>query len=268
MTLRSRPLVSVIVCVYNGDKFLRETLDSALAQSMADLEVLAVDDGSTDGSLDLLNSYDQPRLRIIRRQHAGVVAALNAGLEGARGEYIAFLDQDDLWAADKLEAHCRAFDDCPDLDLTFSWYQLVNENSGLIGVHPRQCYGRFTYDSLLSDYVIGPTSTAVMKLEALRRSGLADPAFRAYYDVDLFLRTALLRPGNIAVIPRRLTMYRRHSGQMSKDWRSLQQEWRRLLSKHRRIAPEATALAQRFPKRPFEVGLRPDSPTTCVALGG
>jgi len=244
MKLRQHPRVSVVVCVYNGARFLRETLDSAFAQSMPDFEVLAVDDGSTDGSPELLESFNEPRLRVIRREHAGVGATLNAGLDAAVGEFVAFLDQDDLWAAGKLEAHCRFFDECPDIDLTFSWYRLVDEKSGGIGVRPRRSYGRFSYGSLLRDYVIGPTSTTVMRRGVLRESGPVDPVFGAYYDVDLFLRAALLRPGNVAVIPQELTMYRRHSGQMSRNWRALSQEWRHLLDKLHHIAPDETASAE------------------------
>ena len=108
-------------------------------------------------------------------------------------------------------------------------------------MHPRDRCGRFSYSDLLRDYVIGPTSSAAVRTEALRTTGLADPRFSAYYDVDLFLRTALLRPDNVGAIPSPLTFYRRHGSQMSKDWVFLQGEWRRLLEKHRRLAPAATA---------------------------
>jgi glycosyltransferase involved in cell wall biosynthesis len=243
---RANPLVSIVICVYNGERFLRETLDSVLAQRISDIEVLAVDDGSTDRSLELLESYDEPRLRIVRLQHAGVVSALNAGLELARGEFIGFLDQDDLWASHKLDEHCRTFNEHPDVDLTFSWYRLLDEESNELGLCPRRCHGRFSYSSLLRDYVIGPTSTVVMRREALNRTGLADPAFSGYYDVDLFLRTSLVRPDNVAAVPSALTFYRRHRAQMSKDWRFLRKEWYQLLHKFRRLAPESTVPVERF----------------------
>lgn len=241
MPSQSSPAASVIICVYNGEGFLRETLESLFSQSMSDFEALAVDDGSTDGSLDVLESFQCPRLRIVRREHAGVVPTLNAGLEIARGEFIAFLDQDDVWAPDKLEEHRRVFQECRDLDLTFTWYRLLDADSNELRVHPRERSGRFSYRGLLCDYAIGPTSAAAVRTEALRKTGIADPQFSAYYDVDLFLRVALLRPDNVGAIPSPLTFYRRHSSQMSKHPAFLQREWRRLLEKHRQLAPAATA---------------------------
>jgi len=241
MTPQSSPTASVVICVYNGERFLRETLDSVLSQTMADFEVLALDDGSSDASLKVLESVRDPRLRIIRREHAGVVPTLNAGLETARGDFIAFLDQDDVWAPTKLEEHHRCFRSHPDLDLTFTWYRLVDTYSNKLGFRPQDQRGTFSYSSLLRDYVIGPTSTAALRRKVLSKTGLADPDFSAYYDVDLFLRTALLRPANVAAIPTALTFYRRHSAQMSKDWVLLRREWNRMIDKFRRLAPAETA---------------------------
>jgi glycosyltransferase involved in cell wall biosynthesis len=95
------PLVSVIIPVYNGARFLRAALESVLAQTYRNFEVIVVDDGSVDDSGVIAQSF--PEVRYIHQTNQGVAAARNHAIEVARGEYFAFLDQDDLWTADKLK---------------------------------------------------------------------------------------------------------------------------------------------------------------------
>lgn len=236
---RRPPAVSVIICVYNGVAFLRETLASVCRQTMADFEILAVDDGSTDGSRELLLAYPDPRLTVLDHPHGGAVRALNAGLSAARGRYIGILDQDDLWLPGKLEAHCSVLDAEADVDLTFSWYAIIDEDSKPIGLCSPRSRGRFEFAALLEDYVIGPNCSAIVRREALIQAGPADPSFPRLYDFDLFLGTALLRPRNVAAIPAELTLYRRHGNQLSADWEAMREEWDRVVEKFRHAAPEA-----------------------------
>jgi glycosyltransferase involved in cell wall biosynthesis len=111
---KPRPPVSVIVPVYNGERFLTEALDSILAQTYSDFELIVVDDGSTDRSREIAQSY--PSALHIRQDHAGTAAARNRGLQSAGGDFIAFLDHDDLWLPDKLASQMAAFEANPDLD--------------------------------------------------------------------------------------------------------------------------------------------------------
>jgi glycosyltransferase involved in cell wall biosynthesis len=97
----TEPLVSVVIAAYNAAQFLPETLDSVFAQTYGSLEVIVVDDGSTDGTRTLLEAYP-PRIRLIRQAHGGLAAARNAGLRAANGDFIALLDADDLWLPEKI----------------------------------------------------------------------------------------------------------------------------------------------------------------------
>src|SRR5688572_13312922 len=98
----SLPLISCVVPVFNGERYLSETLESIFAQSYRPLEVIVADDGSTDRTPDTVAGYGD-RIRYLKQENAGASAARNLGLEAARGEFIAFLDADDLWHAEKLQ---------------------------------------------------------------------------------------------------------------------------------------------------------------------
>src|SRR4051794_39471252 len=111
----SAPTVSCIVPVFNGERYLREALDSILAQSHSALDVLVVDDGSTDDSAPLAKSYGD-RLRYFFQPNAGPAAARNVGLAAARGEFVAFLDADDRWHPHKLTLQLARFGARPELD--------------------------------------------------------------------------------------------------------------------------------------------------------
>src|SRR5690349_2600271 len=100
----SAPLVSVVIPVFDGEAYLAAAIESALAKTYARVEVIVVDDGSTDGSASVAARYD---VRLVRQSNRGVSAACNAGVEAARGELIAFLDADDLWPPERLEIQAR-----------------------------------------------------------------------------------------------------------------------------------------------------------------
>ncbi len=111
-----KPLVSCIVPVFNGERYLAEALDSIFAQTWRPVEVIVVDDGSTDGSAQIAAGYGA-EVSYIHQANAGPAAARNRGLDAARGEFIAFLDADDLWHKEKLVRQMAHFDARPELDL-------------------------------------------------------------------------------------------------------------------------------------------------------
>ena len=113
------PLVSVLIPAWNVAPWLAECLDSVLAQSMADFECIIVDDGSTDTTLQVIQSFTDPRIRLIHQENAGVSAARNRALDEAKGQFIAFLDADDLWEFCFLEKLLAALEQNPGADLAF-----------------------------------------------------------------------------------------------------------------------------------------------------
>lgn len=235
------PVVSVIIPAFNAAPFITATVESALGQSFRSIEVVVIDDGSSDGTAAQLRGIEDPRLIVIRQSNKGAPAALNKAIGMARGVFIAFLDHDDLWLESKIERHMAAFAQHPELTATFSWYGLIDEPGRRIHVGTPHWRGPIEFRQLLEDFVIGCTSSLVMRREAILEAGGFDERFPRCHDFDLVLRVSLRRRGSICSIPEELTLYRRHSGQMSRDWRAMHGEWEALIEKMGRLAPRETA---------------------------
>ena len=125
------PRVSVIIPTYNYGRFLPESIGSAQRQTVSDLEIIVVDDGSTDETPQILAGISEPRLTAVRTPNGGISAARNRGLDMATGDYIAFLDADDRWAPDKLERQLAMFESEPGLGLVFTNFSRFNERGTL-----------------------------------------------------------------------------------------------------------------------------------------
>jgi glycosyltransferase involved in cell wall biosynthesis len=238
------PLVSVIIPTFNAGRFVNATIESALRQTLANLEVIVGDDGSTDDTVGRVKSVRDARVRMFEFPHRGAPAVMNRGIDAARGRYLGFLDHDDLWLPTKLERHVEFLEQHPAVGVTFSWSGLIDDHDRRIDVHPRHWLGSLSFRQLLEDYVVGSTSSLVVRRSTVLDAGGFDEQFPRYHDVDLLLRIALAQPKSICAIPAELTLYRRHAGQMSRDWRAMQAEWNSLVDKCRRLAPDVTAAVE------------------------
>lgn len=236
------PLTSVIIPTYNAGRFITLTVDSVLQQTLPDLELIVIDDGSADDTLEKVRAYRDGRIHIIEQPHQGGPVALNAGLNIARGEYVAFLDHDDIWLPNKLERHAKFLQQHSEVDLTFSWIRWIDGEGKDTGLRSRRWTGPISFRQLLVDFVIGTTSSVVFRRSAIDRAGWFDPRLPRCWDSDLCFRVSLLRPGNAHAIPEELTLYRRHTGQQSRDWQAMKQERGQLLEKLRLLAPELVSL--------------------------
>ena len=234
--------VSILLCLYNGERFLDVTLSSAFAQQFREFELIVVDDGSTDNSHEVLARYKtDPRLRVLRQLNRGTPGALETGLRAAQGKYVAFLDQDDLWEPGYLLRMMRELSDRPETDMVFSGFQVIDEHGRQTGLRSRIPAGRLSFTSLFADFIVGGNSNLLCRRSAVDRAGGVDTSFRLIYNVDLCLRVALLAPDNIACVQEPLMRYRRHSGQLSRDTAGLAEEWARLVNKLEQRAPQQVA---------------------------
>ncbi|MCC7163913.1 MAG: glycosyltransferase family 2 protein [Anaerolineae bacterium] len=173
------PLVSVIVPVYNGEIFLAAALDSIVAQTYRPLEIIVIDDGSTDGSASIAQTYDLVRYTF--QTHSGLSAALNQGISLARADYFAFLDADDLWAETKLEKQMTRLLTDPALDMVFAH---VREFRGDAANDPNACY------TPTEGYSKG---TLVVRRASFFRVGLFDTRYRVGDFIDWYIRATELK---------------------------------------------------------------------------
>lgn len=182
------PAVSVLVPLYQSEPWIGAALDSALAQTMGDLEVIVVDDGSTDGGSGIARAYSErdARVRYLRQENAGLPGARNTGLEAATGEYIAFLDADDLWLPDKLERQLAAVGDGVLYGDAFVMYDEGKPTSDRL--HDTVLPARGDIFDTLVLYNAVPVLTALLPRTLLERFGGFDATQRQVEDWDLWLR--------------------------------------------------------------------------------
>ena len=181
---QNNPLVSVIIPVYNGERFLAAAIESVLTQSYCPLELIVIDDGSTDGSATIAKSY-QP-LRYFFQPHGGLPAALNSGIEAAQGSFFAFLDADDLWMENKLALQMSLFDKHPDVDIVFGHHQrFYNRDSG---ADPTREAGAGT------EILPAPLKAAMLiRRDSFFRVGLFDTTLRMGDFVDWYIRASEIK---------------------------------------------------------------------------
>lgn len=194
------PLVSVIVAVYNGERFLGATLESILAQDYAPIEVIVVDDGSEDGSADIARSFE--RVNLLRQANAGPAAARNAGLERAKGEFVAVVDADDVVPLDKLTVQISYLLDQPHVSCVLGRQEWIDPPTWL------------RRDAVYGELGGIPLPSAVFRAATLRELGGYDPTFRTGEDMDLLIRMRE-RGLEIAVLPNVLLRRRFHGDNLS-----------------------------------------------------
>jgi glycosyltransferase involved in cell wall biosynthesis len=210
------PRVSVIIPTYNRIDLLTETLDSVLHQTFADFEIVVVDDGSTDGTVDHLAGLD-PRLRLVALPHIGHLDTVrNHGLAAARGDLIAFLDSDDLWRQDKLALQIAAFDHQPDLGLAFSDVVVLLPDGSVTPpvLTAEQKRSEGIFQRLLTGCFIHP-STAMAPRTLFDRLGTFETGLVSQGDYHFWMRAAKALPA--ACLPEPLVTVRRSAASMSQQ---------------------------------------------------
>lgn len=241
---RAEGVVTVVMPAYNVEHFVTTSVRSVLEQSYPALEFIVVDDGSTDSTAARLGEVADARLRVIHQANGGSSAARNAGIARGTGEFIAFIDGDDVWLPEKLGKHVAALREHPGVDLTFAWSRIVDERGNDTGRTSVPVSGTVSFERLMAMNVVGNGSAVVLRREALDRAGYFDEELFAAVEHDVWLRVALLRQGNVMAIPEVLSLYRMRAGQITKDWRRMETAWRQLVEKIRRLAPGRVATVE------------------------
>ena len=243
-------LVSVVIPLYESERFIEETLRSVLAQTHENLEVLVVDDGSPDASATICESLGDARIRVFRQDNRGSCRSRNLAISRASGDFVALLDHDDLWRPEKLERHLEHLQRSPDVGVSFGPSAFIDESGEPVGLFQVPRLERIDARTILCRNPIGNGSVPVIRrevFEAIRfraeRDGESETMFfddecMGWEDVECWLRIALTTDWRFEGISDCLTLYRLSPTGFSGDPEWKQQCFERGLRKLATYAPD------------------------------
>jgi glycosyltransferase involved in cell wall biosynthesis len=203
--------VSLVIPCYNGERYLAETIQSVLAQTHPVLEVLVIDDGSTDSSAQIAESFGSP-VRVIRQVNQGESVARNRGIEESQGHWVAFVDADDLWETTKIEKQLQVVATHPETVLVFTGYRMFGAANHLAPIPPAQLEGDFCRPDTFFRYAFSPSSAMVRRDLPLRFVTWTKYGEDRLY----FLEAAFRFRGGLQFLSEPLTHYRKHAQQQTR----------------------------------------------------
>ena len=215
---QSSPILSIVIPAYNVEAFIIQAVMSALSQGLQDLEVLVIDDGSTDRTAALVGKIQDPRLRLIRQENRGLSGARNTGIRNARGRFIGFLDGDDEWLPEKAESQVAIMEADPTIGITFSHSRYIDENGAETG---RVLFSRIespTIEEMIRRNRIGNGSSPVVRAECFEQAGLFDESLRSCEDWEMWIRILRETKLRFQLVPEFLTYYRINTRSLSMNF--------------------------------------------------
>lgn len=209
------PKISVVIPSYNRANYILETVTSVLRQSSRDFEIIIVDDGSTDNTREILaDLVNENLVRYIFQENSGESAARNCGISKSKGEYIAFLDSDDLFLPKKLEKQATFMDENPGIGLVHCWYSKFSDENQDLGRRNTSRYSGWVYpEMLLTWQVLLSPSCIMVRSNVLEDVGPFD--VDQYWGADLDMWRRIAKKYQFGLIPEVLTMVRVHAGNLS-----------------------------------------------------
>ncbi|MGF1539923.1 MAG: glycosyltransferase family 2 protein [Pleurocapsa sp.] len=246
-------LVSVIVPVYNVENYIAQTINSVLNQTYPHFELLIVDDESPDRSIEICRQFNDPRIKIISQKNRGLAGARNTGIRHAQGDYLAFLDSDDLWLPEKLAQHIKHLESSPQVGVSFSRSQFIDGQGRALGIYQMPKLQDITPSHLLCRNPIGNGSAPVIRKEVLEaicfqdnlhgqiENFYFDENFRQSEDIECWLRIASETPWKIEGIAEALTLYRVNGEGLSANVLKQYDSWQQMIDKHRDRSPQLLA---------------------------
>ncbi len=206
------PLVSVVMSVYNGERYLRESVDSILIQTFNDFEFIIINDGSTDSTSAILDTYKDNRIILLNQKNAGLTKSLNKGISIAKGKYIARQDADDISKPERFEKEVSFMEENPHVGLLSCWFEFIDETGQV-----RRQARLPVEDGLLRERLIEINQFshpgAMIRKEILTHTGLYREYFKYAQDYDLWLRIS--EKSEISNLPDFLVQYRESAAAIS-----------------------------------------------------
>jgi glycosyltransferase involved in cell wall biosynthesis len=238
----SQTLVSVVVPAFNAEKTLHRTLMSVLAQSYSNMEIIVVDDGSTDGTAAILSRFAslEPRIRVVRQGNEGVAAARNRGINLAAGDYIAPLDADDIWHPTKIEKQVNMIEKNPKVGLVYSWYHVIDIADRVIETSPPTLARGDCLTWLIVENFIGNSSSPLIRRALFLQIGGYDTSLRiagAQGAEDYLMQFNIAELAQFEVVPEYLVGYRRLPCAMSSNFLTMLRSYCLVLERVKRRFP-------------------------------
>jgi glycosyltransferase involved in cell wall biosynthesis len=208
--------VSIILACYNGARWIGKAIESILTQTYKDFEILIIDDGSTDNSKKIVNSYFDQRVRYFYQRNRGFSAAVNRGIKESRGNLIGFIGQDDLWMPNKLELQIKYFSEHKYVDLVYSDFYSFNSKDRIIRIIKGASNDFSSKQEIVMQLFLGNFigfETVLLKKKCFDEIGLLDERMVAFSDHDIWLRIAGSFKIGYLALP--LVKKREHKSQLS-----------------------------------------------------
>lgn len=243
------PMISVVMPIYNVETFVGEAVQSVLDQTFKDFELICVDDGGSDRSIDIVREFNDPRIRLVHQANRGLAGARNSGIAHALGEFVALLDSDDIWHPDKLMLHFIHLRANPHIGVSYAGSRLIDAKGEPLSVSMQPKIGEVTARDIICRNPVGNGSAAVLRKSELDKAAFMHPTtvgrkcwfdeeFRQSEDVEMWTRLAVKHDVTFAGIPGLLTDYRILAGALSANVVKQYLSWTKMLRKLRGYAPE------------------------------
>jgi glycosyltransferase involved in cell wall biosynthesis len=229
------PLISVIIPVYNGEKTIQETVQSVLNQTFTDFELIVINDGSQDSTLEIVSSFQDSRIKVFSFTNGGLPVSRNRGIALANGEYISFLDADDLWTPDKLAGQLAVLETNPQAAVAYSWTDCIDESGQFLRQSAyATAQGNVQANLLLANFISSGSNVLVRK-QALMDIGGFDETLSNCQDWDLWLRLSARYEFEPVKTPQ--VLYRVSRNSMSRNVLGLEDSMQRILERSFAQAP-------------------------------
>jgi len=245
------PLVSIVMPVYNTAKYVEAAIDSVLAQTFKDFELLIIDDAGPDNSIELCRAYTDPRIRIISQENRGLAGARNTGIRFARGQFIALLDSDDLWEAEKLKRHVAHLWGSPEVGISYAASSMIDDDGNFLRIVQKPKLRNVTARDVFLRNPVGNGSAPVIRREVFddiafineQRDELDyfDETFRQSEDIECWCRMALMTNWRFEGIEGAYTRYRINEGGLSANVVKQFATWLRVKARVTELDPEFAA---------------------------
>jgi glycosyltransferase involved in cell wall biosynthesis len=231
------PKISVVIPAYNCAKTIKQTRDSVLSQTYTDLELIVINDGSTDATLNIVSQIKDSRIKLFSYPNAGGNVSRNRGINHAVGEFISFLDADDIWTPDKLATQLQTLQENPTTKVAYSWTDYIDENGKFVSSGTHISLNGNVYEQLLVKNFLENGSNPLICKDALLAVGGFDESLVAGQDWDMWLRLA--REFNFVAVPKVQILYRISANSLSSNLARQEKACLQVLNKAYSTSPES-----------------------------